>query len=222
MTPLSTPRARTTHGALLITIAAAAMVLLGCEPDIQVDSHIYRQLEPVHHVAVVPFVDAHNAEGSGDLVVTAAMKELYNCPGLRIYERAQVKTLIDEHDLMQALGNDAKLAAKIGELTGADAIILGEVMQYEAQSESSSLAITAITSSSTRTIHRVGLSVRAVRVSDGQVIYTDLGEGVSNQGYAGAAEIAAHNALAPWVASFKKRDLVQQQAAQQQAAQEQE
>lgn len=183
-------------------VAAAAIWLGGC--DAPLDAATFAQLEDVHSVAVVPFVDAHNASGSGDLVVTAAMKQLYRCSGVRVYERTQLRALIDEHDLMSAT-SDQEIASQLGQLTGVDAVILGEVTQYEAQQESSTVAVYVVAGSGTKHIHRVGMFVRAVRVSDGQIIYAESGEGVSNIGYTGAADIAAEQAFRPWLTAFRLR-----------------
>lgn len=188
-----------------ICLLAAAMWLGGCEEQLLVDPETAKALEGVKSIAVVPFVDAHNAAGSGELVVTAAMEHLYTCPDLRVYERAQLKALIDEHDLLKAMGSDQEVAAKIGQLTGVDAVILGEVTQYEAQAEAEASSVSILTFSSTKHIHRVGMFVRAVRIRDGRVIYAHSGEGVSRDGYTGAAGVAAKEAFSPWVATFKQR-----------------
>ncbi|HDZ22389.1 hypothetical protein LCGC14_0204380 [marine sediment metagenome] len=192
-----------------IGLLAAAMWLGGCEEQLQVDPETAKALEGVKSIAVVPFVDAHNAAGSGELVVTAAMEHLYTCPDLRVYERAQLKALIDEHDLLKAMGSDQEVAAKIGQLTGVDAVILGEVTQYEAQAEAHAGSVGMFASSRTKYIHRVGMFVRAVRIRDGRVIYAHSGEGVSPDGYTGAAGVAAKQAFGPWVATFRHRAKVE-------------
>jgi hypothetical protein len=57
----------------------------------------------------------------------------------------------------------------------------------------------------TKTIHRVGLSLRAVSVADGQVIYAELGQGVSEKGYSPALKLAAKEAIRPLALFFKER-----------------
>ncbi len=186
-------------------IIASACVLAGCgDPSMNLTHTV--ELSAIKTIAVVPFVDAPGSEGSGEVVVTAAMQQLYRTPGVRVVERRRLKAIIDEHDLMQALSTDAQVASKIGEITGADTVILGEVTQYEAQQESGFVAVSAISGGGTKHIHRVGLSVRAVNVRDGQIIYAELGQGVNKGGYSDAAKQASQRAFRPWTAFFQQRE----------------
>jgi curli biogenesis system outer membrane secretion channel CsgG len=189
---------------IVLIAVVGALVLGGCgEAPIQLPHAA--ELVKIDNVAVIPFVDAPGSQGSGEVVITAAMMQLYKCPGIRVFERRRLKALIDEHDLMLAMSSEAEVAAKIGKLTGADAVILGEVMQYEAQQEYGHATFYVVSGGGTEHIHRVGLSVRAVSVKDGRVIYSELGQGESKKGYSEAARIAAQRALSPWMRFFRQR-----------------
>jgi len=169
---------------------------------------VLERLKDVHSVAVVPFVDAPTVEGSGDVVVGKVMEQLYKCPDLRVYERAQLKTLMDEHDLM-AIASDTEMASLVGQLTGVDAVILGELTQYETKPQSTTTTIYIFSGGNKVEVHHVGISVRAVRVSDVQVIYADSGGGKSQDGYDVAAGVAAEKALRPWLTAFRQRNQAQ-------------
>ena len=194
------------HRVVLLIGVSAAVWLGGCEAP--VDPVVLERLMDVESVAVVPFVDAHTAKGSGELVVGKVMEQLYKCPGLRVYERSQLKVLMDEYDLM-AIASETEMASRVGQLTGVDAVILGELTQYQALDQSSGLTVYVVTGSSTVPVHHVGISVRAVRVGDLRVIYAESGGGTSQDGYNAAAGMAAEAALRPWLTAFRQRNRAQ-------------
>ena len=191
---------------VLLIGVSAALWLGGCEEPL--DPVVLQRLMDVESVAVVPFVDAHTAKGSGELVVGKVMEQLYKCPDLRVYERTQLKVLMDEHDLM-AIASQTEMASPIGELPNVDAVILGELTQYQALDKSSGLTVYVVSGSSTVAVHHVGISVRAVRVGDLRVIYAESGGGKSESGYDAAAGMAAEAALRPWMTAFRQRSQTQ-------------
>ncbi len=194
------------HRVVLLIGVSAAVWLGGCEEPL--DPVVLQRLMDVESVAVVPFVDAHTAKGSGELVVGKVMEQLYRCPDLRVYERSQLKVLMDEYDLM-AIASETEMASRVGQLTGVDAVILGELTQYQALDQSSGLTVYVVSGSSTVAVHHVGISVRAVRVGDLRVIYAESGGGTSQDGYNAAAGMAAEAALRPWLTAFRQRNQAQ-------------
>ena len=195
MTKLSGATRR--HGAVWVVLSGLVVTAgAGCQQERRKLAYEPIWLK-VKAVAVVPFVDAPGvqAKGSGRVVVNAAIAELYRCPGVAVIEAARLKTILDELDLQRMDRVDNTTAMKIGKRAGADVVILGEVMQYEAQQEYSHGAVYAFAAGGTEHTHRVGLSVRAVNVSDARVIYARSGQGQSQEGFAPAAEEAAREAV---------------------------
>ena len=80
---------------------------------------------------------------------------------------------------------------------GADLVIFGDVTQYDAQQDYAHVAVAIVSGGGTKYTHRVGLSIRAVSVDDGRVIYARSGQGADPEGYTKAAEIAAEKAIRP-------------------------
>ena len=177
-------------------------VTTGCEPQKPelASSEYAPVLEKVHTVAVLPFVDApgEGTKGSGLTVVNATIAAMYQCPGMSVIERGRLDAIANEHDLKIHTQINEADATRLGKLAGAEAIILGEVTQYEAQQEYGHFAVDVVSAGSTKRFHRVGLSIRVVNVADSRVIYANLGQGVSEQGYSEAAKAAAQEAFKSW------------------------
>lgn len=184
---------------------SAAIVAAGCG-DQKVNLPHSQELTKVKVVGVLPFEDAPGSKDSGDKVVTAIVQQLYQCPNVKVVERKQLKAIIDEQDMMAALSDDPLAAAgEIGKVVGADVIFIGELTQYEAQQESSHLAVAVVSGGGTKRIHRVGISVRGVDIKDKMVVYAQSGGGSSNDGYTEAIDEAATKAMAPFV-KFKQQN----------------
>lgn len=172
--------------------------LVGCGPETS-NIRYQERLATVKKVAVLPFVDApgDQAKGSGSIVVNAVVRALLQCEDIQVIERSRIRSVIDERKFQRAQLSDPSVASKIGKLAGADLVFLGEVTQYEAQQEYGHVGVSVITGGGTERTHRVGLSVRAVDVKDGRIIYAELGQGVDKKGYSQAAKLAADEVLRP-------------------------
>jgi len=181
---------------LLAVVSLTAPWLVGCEPEKPTLRHSDRLLT-VRTMAVLPFQDAPgaHAKGSGKIVVNAIVGQLYELPGVRVVERSRLATILKEQDFRFSL--DPSRASAIGKLAGADLVIFGDVTQYDAQQNYGHVSVSIISGGGTKYIHRVGLSVRGVSVTDGRVIYARGGQGVDPEGYTRAAEIAAQKAVTP-------------------------
>jgi len=197
-----------TSGVVVLVMCAAAAALVGCGEPPAPKLRYADRLARVRKVAVVPFVDAPGkaAEGSGKIVVNAIIAELFQCPGVQVIERTRIKTLIDERAFQKAQLTDPGVASKIGRLAGADLVFLGEVTQYEAQQEYGHAAISVLSGGGTKHMHRVGLSVRAVDVNNGQIVYAKLGQGENRKGYTHAAGAAAKEVFGPLQAFYRALD----------------
>ncbi len=181
---------RTAQLAATCAMLAAAV---GCQEKVEL--RYSEQLEKVHTVAVLPFVDApgNHAKGSGRVVVNEVITQLYELPEIRVVERSRLAAIIKEKDFQDLV--DPSKASEIGKLTGADMVILGNVPQYDAQQDYGHIAVYVVSGGSTKYTHRVGLSIRAVLVDTGRVVYSGSGQGSDSEGYTKAAQIAASRAL---------------------------
>lgn len=192
---------------LAVSLTAVFLVgLPGCEEEkIELPQHTKDALTKVRTLAVLPFQDAAGpkSKGSGRMLVGAVTTELAACPDLKLVERSQLNKVIQEEDLKDLLS--ASVAAKIGKKVGADTVIVGEVTQYAAQQESSHISLPYVGGGGTSTNHRVGLSIRAVNVADGGVIYARSGSGAKKSGFQDAATDAAKKAMKPWRQFFEDR-----------------
>jgi PDZ domain/Curli production assembly/transport component CsgG len=132
-------------------------------------------------MAVMPFVDAVAAKGSGSRVagiVTTLLLDL----DVNMVERAKLDEVFKEQVVQLQYADDADVL-KVGKLVGAQAIVVGEVQQWE------------------RTVgeqvSRVSLAFRMVDVQSGVVLFN--GEGHSSDATAddpeGLARVIAHRIL---------------------------
>src|SRR5947208_11057060 len=133
-------------------------------------------------MAVMPFVDAVAAQGSGSRVA-GIMTTLLLDLDINMVERAKLDEVFKEQVVRLQYGDDADVL-KVGRLVGAQAIVVGEVQQWE------------------RTVgeqvSRVALAFRMVDVESGVVLFN--GEGHSSDATAddpeALARVIAHRILA--------------------------
>ena len=132
------------------------------------------------------------------------MGEAFKAPGLKIVERVQLDKVLGETDLAMAMDNAA--AIKVGKTLGADALIMGELTQYESPQEYSTVKVPFVRAGGTGTTYRVGLSVRVVDVKTGEIMYARSGTGKDRDGYPKAIDQAAQEALKAWRQFYEERD----------------
>lgn len=180
---------------VLAAISVLVSWTVGCGPQAKLRHS--DKLLAVKTMAVLPFQDAPgaHAKGSGRVVVTGIIGQLYELPGIRVVERARLATILKEKDFRGTL--DSSQASTIGKLAGADMVIFGDLTQYEAQQSYGHVGVAIISGGETKYTHRVGVSLRGVSVDDGRVIYARGGQGSDPEGYTKAAEIAAERAVRP-------------------------
>ena len=189
-------------------LPALTVASVGCVEECTLRPHTQKQLRKVKIVAVVPFVDAPGplGKGSGRVVVSAVIAELYDCPGLRVVERQRLDVVMKEHDLKLSQLQTNEGAAKAGKILGVDTMILGEIQQFQDNKDIGFGGAMGITGGETRSEFFVGMVIRAVRVSDGQVIYAESGHGKSKEGISPASEQASKKALKQWQLFFEQED----------------
>lgn len=183
-----------------LVLIVAALSAIGCnKPPVKLRHEA--ALSKIHTVAVMPFVDApgEKAKGSGKVMVNAIISRLYEFPEIRVVERGRIDALLAESDLSLTGFVDQNSAAQLGKMAGADAVIVGELMQYEAQQNYGSVGLgygqIKGSTGATSYTHRVGVSLRLVNVANGRIVYSKSGTGVDRDGFSEAAEDAVGRAL---------------------------
>ncbi len=125
----------------LTRCAAGACVLLvglgGCSkeiPIVQIPSFYRPDLKTI---AVVPFRNRSALKNAGHLIADKVANALMANRTYKVFNRNDLKPLMDANDLKIALGGDsAAAAAKFKQLTDVQAILVGAVTTYSATSQS--------------------------------------------------------------------------------------
>jgi hypothetical protein len=133
-------------------------------------------------MAVLPFVDAAAAQGSGSRVagiVTTLLLDL----DVNMVERAKLDEVFKEQVIQLRHADDAEVL-KVGRLVGAHAIVVGEVQQWE-RTEGEQVS-------------RVSLALRMIDVESGLVLFNGEGHGsdATADDPEGLARLIAHRILA--------------------------
>jgi len=133
-------------------------------------------------MAVMPFVDAVAAQGSGSRVagiVTTLLLDL----DVNMVERAKLDEVFKEQVIQLKYADDAEVL-KVGKLVGAHAIVVGEVQQWE-RTEGDRIS-------------RVSLAFRMIDVESGLVLFNGEGHGsdATADDPEGLARVIAHRILA--------------------------
>lgn len=111
----------------------------------------------IQTVAVIPFTAPTELIGASisDLVVT----ELLRLGRYKIVERGQISKVLGETELALA-GVSTSKAMEVGQMTGAEAVIVGSVSEYEMAAYKG------------RRYPSVGLSLRCIDSSSGEIIWS--------------------------------------------------
>ncbi|MDZ4734528.1 MAG: PDZ domain-containing protein [Nitrospirota bacterium] len=133
-------------------------------------------------MAVMPFVDAVAAQGSGSRVagiVTTLLLDL----DINMVERAELDEVFKEQIVQLQYADDADVL-RVGKLVGAQAIVVGEVQQWE-RAEGDRIS-------------RVSLVLRMIDVESGVVLFNGEGHGsdATADDPEGLARVIAHRILA--------------------------
>ncbi|MCX5723257.1 MAG: PDZ domain-containing protein [Nitrospirae bacterium] len=112
-------------------------------------------------MAVMPFVGAAAAQGSGSHVAGILTTLLLDLD-INIVERAKLDELFNEQVVQLKHADDAAVL-KVGKLVGAQAIVVGEVQQWERREGDQ--------------VSRVALALRMIDVESGLVLFSGEGQG---------------------------------------------
>ena len=158
-------------------------VVMRPEPVVSGNGPISREIiDQYPTMAVMLFEDAMGAHGSGSRVagmVTTLMLDL----DVHMVERAKLDEVLKEQVIQLTHADDANVL-KVGKLLGAQAIIVGEVQQWERREQ--------------ERMHAVSLSLRMIDVETGLLLFS--GEGHVNDPTTddpeNSARLIAHRILA--------------------------
>lgn len=116
-------------------------------------------IERYRTMAVMPFEDAVGVPGTGSRIagmVTTLMLDL----GLHVVERAQLDDVLREQVIQLTHGGDAD-ALRVGQLVGADVMVVGEVQQWERRQP--------------ERMSSVSLALRMIDVETGRLLFSGQG-----------------------------------------------
>ncbi|MDA8243728.1 MAG: hypothetical protein M0025_06360 [Elusimicrobia bacterium] len=132
---------------------------------------------PKRRIGVVEF-ENKSAYGQGRLGGAASdilITELVKSGKFIVVERDKMNKVLEEQKLQSQGMTDPQTAAKVGQLLGLEAIVVGSVSQFGVKKEGSDYLITQ----SKRQVADVTVDIRLVDVQSGQVILADSGKGMA-------------------------------------------
>jgi len=167
----------------LIVSTLVAALIVGCASSSPGGgaANVYVALAAGHvrRVAVLPFRAPTELIGTSvsDLFITELMKTTR----YEIVERGQLSQVLGETDV-QLSRLTAGQAVQLGRLAGADAVVVGTVSEYEMAAQGG------------RTLPVVGVSVRLIDATTGQVLWSvdHAGRGGSGMTLPGQARAVVH------------------------------
>jgi hypothetical protein len=132
MTPRGSRRA-----ALMVMLAGALSLLGGCSKKIWVTQVPDFYTPDLKTVAVVPFRNQSDWKGAGDIIADKLAAALMANGSYRVFNRNDLRTLLDEQDLQIAFGSDTAAAARtLSKVGDVQAVLVGTVTTYAATSNS--------------------------------------------------------------------------------------
>lgn len=152
------------NAGMLFAIANVSCSQPRCEvnilPDLAVD---------LRRIGVLDLVDAPGADAghSGRVVAGVISSRALGVAGWSVLERQQLTRVVQEQDLQATDLVDPATAVRVGELVGADGIIVGEVAQYRIGSIPFLFFVTW-----DQDVYKVDLSFRLIAVRTGEVCLT--------------------------------------------------
>ncbi|MBP7829673.1 MAG: DUF799 family lipoprotein [Kiritimatiellae bacterium] len=186
----------------MLTAGLTVLLIAGCASpkdkyflDTKTKANIY--MMPKHHkihkVAIMPFKAPTELIGNSvsDMLVT----EMLRMERYELVERGQMAQVLNESELSLA-GLSAAKAVEIGNMLGADGVIIGTVDEY---------GTTAIGG---RAYPVVGVSARLIDCETGKVVWSvDLAERAEKKDVALSAHARSvvHNMVAALYAEWRKR-----------------
>jgi len=150
----------------------SATGMCGCRTaqTVPTDQLTPRSLAGICSVAILPFGDAPGADAgrSGQVVAGCLAAALRQHTPWRIVERQHIADIKAELAFQQSAFADPNEAVRIGKLLGVQAVIVGNVSQYEIGSIPFLFFLVF-----DKNIYRVGFGFRMIRVETGEVCWTE-------------------------------------------------
>ncbi len=124
------------HTLAAALVAAAALASVGCAQKITITNYPEFYSPELQTVAVVPFTNQTNWNGASEICADKLATALRNNGAYKVYNRSELKAILNERDLQIAFGGDTGQAAgKFRELGTVQAMIIGTVTNYSATSQ---------------------------------------------------------------------------------------
>ena len=169
-------------------IAAAALLAAGCAPSKTVKQQQALSVDktekvesrytgPKRRIGVVEF-ENKSAYGQGRLGTAASdilVTELVKSGKFIVVERDRLSKVMEEQKFQSQGMTDPQTVAKIGQVMGLEAIVVGAVSQFGVKKEGSDYLLTQ----SKRQVADVTVDIRLIDVQSGQVILADSGKGMA-------------------------------------------
>lgn len=172
----------------IFLVGAAAVLMAACHPATSVKREQATSVNkteeveskytgPKRRIGVVEF-ENKSAYGQGRLGGAASdilVTELVKSGKFIVVERDRMNKILDEQKLQSQGMTDPQTAAKVGQILGLEAIVVGSVSQFGVKKEGSDYLLTQ----SKRQVADVTVDIRLIDVQSGQVILADSGKGMA-------------------------------------------
>jgi len=197
----SNARATTRSPALpaLMTAMAAMAFIGGCAP-VSVESSDQQALHTVRRIIVLPLTDAPHAEadGTGLSARGEIIEALFHLGGYDLINvsPSEIEAAAERVGYEVRDCYDPRVAAAMGTELKADAVVCGELTHWKTRQEWQGGSFSIASGSKTTTYHCVGVSLRIVQTSNAEIIYSGMGSGRTEKGYAFALKTAVKQAMA--------------------------
>jgi len=183
----------------LMTALAAMAFMAGCAP-VSIESSDQQALRTVRRIIVLPLTDAPHAkaDGTGLSARGEIIEALFHLGGYDLINvsPSEVEAAAERVGYEVRDCYDPLVAAAMGRELKADAVVCGELTHWDTRKEWHSSSLSAASSSKTTTYHCVGVSLRIVRTSDAEIIYSGIGSGRTEDEYPVALKTAVKQAMA--------------------------
>lgn len=172
-----------------LPILMAMILLIGCAsvPMNQIKTDNIRRIKSV---AVLPFTDAPGADAgnSGRVVAGAIGASALNVSGWRLIDQGHLQKLVGKVNLSRTSSDDLM---RIGHNLGVDAVIVGNVSQYEIGSIPFLFFFVF-----DKNVYRVSYSMRMIDVRSGEVCWAGSATGTSLKSLEDSALLATRELFA--------------------------
>lgn len=186
---------------LLLPAAIAAGCLALCPGCLPETALLFDKpaVQEVKKIIVLPLSDAPGpqAKGAGISARGSVIEELVTIGKYQVMSVSggELQKLLDESGFRPDECYDPAVCAEIGRKCGADAVVCGELTAFGTRQESATNTVLVFSGGGTHTDHRVGVSLRITRTSDGKIIFVSHACSFSQEGYSQAVTQACKNAF---------------------------